>query len=277
MSSPQAIRPDRLDEPANAMAEARSIFPKGLVQPQGSFRFSIDALLLARFALPANTASLRESTVADLGTGCGVVALAMLLDTPQLCATGIDIDSVLTEAATANASRLGFSDRFTTHTVNLADIRKSLCAESAAIVVSNPPYRRVNQGRHAATALRTHALFETAGSLETFVNAAAYLVRNKGRFCCIYPAERLTQLITACTAARLEPKRLLMIHSKADREANLLLLETRKNANSGCTVDPPLILYTGEGETTTLTPEALAFCPHLACNPRGHQHTGERE
>ncbi|UZP66945.1 methyltransferase [Desulfovibrio mangrovi] len=254
--------------------QARSQFPRGLHQPEGSFRFAMDALLLARFALPAAT-SKKERTVADLGTGCGVVALAMLLDAPQLTATGLDIDPALTAAAQANAETLGLAERFTARTADLADIRNALPAESFDLVVSNPPYRRADQGRHAATQQRTNALFETAGGLETFVNAAGYLVRNKGRFCCIYPAERLAELMNALTAARLEPKHLRMVHSKTDREAVLVLLEARKNANSGCTIHPPLILYSGEGEATTLTPQALAFCPHLACNARGHQPTGD--
>ena len=57
---------------------ARDVFPAGLEQPEGSFRFSADALLLAKFtagqALPEN------AVLAELGTGCGVVSLAVLLE-----------------------------------------------------------------------------------------------------------------------------------------------------------------------------------------------------
>lgn len=266
--------PDTVPAAQDAAAHARSQFPRGLYQPEGSFRFAMDALLLARFALPAS-GSRKECTVADLGTGCGVVALAMLLDAPSMTATGLDIDPALAAAAQTNAASLGLEDRFAARTGNLADVRTMLAAETFDLVVSNPPYRRADQGRHSATQLRTNALFETAGGLETFVSAAGYLVRNKGRFCCIYPAERLTELMTALAAARLEPKHLRLVHSKQDREAVLVLLEARKNANSGCIIHPPLILYSGEGEATTLTPQALAFCPHLACNARGHHQIGD--
>lgn len=283
---------------AEAVTLARSRFPRGLLQPEGSFRFAMDALLLARFALPPETS--REQSVADLGTGCGVVALALLLDAlpgtpgtqcPQAApdsekptraqrrafmhATGVDIDPLLCEAATYNAAALGLADRFAVHTLNLTEVRDILSAESFDLVVTNPPYRRADQGRHAATERRTRALFETDGSLETFVRAGGFLVRNRGRFCCIYPAERLAALLTACTAARLEPKRLRMVHSKPDRDAALVLLEARKNAQPGCVTEPPLILYAGQGEATALTREALEFCPHLACNARGHYQYGD--
>lgn len=280
---------------AEAVALARSRFPRGLLQPEGSFRFAMDALLLARFALPPEGS--REQSVADLGTGCGVVALALLLDAlpgPEetqpppgsgptarsrrrafMHATGVDIDPLLCEAATYNAAALGLADRFAVHTLNLTEVRGILPAEGFDLVVTNPPYRRADQGRHAATERRTRALFETDGSLETFVRAGGFLVRNRGRFCCIYPAERLAALLTACTAARLEPKRMRMVHSKPDRDATLVLLEARKNAQPGCITEPPLILYTGQGEATALTREALEFCPYLACNARGHQQYGD--
>lgn len=255
-----------------AQEQARALFPRGLYQPEGSFRFSMDALLLARFALAVAPGT---ATVADLGTGCGVIALAMLLDGPGLTATGVDKDTTLTDAARRNANTLGVDHRFGIHTADLAAIREALPPESVDMVVSNPPYRRADQGRRSATAQRTDALFETAGTLDTFIRAAAYLVRNKGRFCCIFPAERIAELLTLCTHMRLEPKRMQLIHAKPDRDADLLLLESRKNAKPGCTIHPPLVLYTGEGDQTTLTAQALKFCPHLACNTRGRTLNGD--
>ena len=236
---------------------------------------------------PQGTAP-REHRVADLGTGCGAVALAMLLHAhdlrvrgripahcPVMTAAGWDIDRELTDAATHNAMLLGLARQFTVHTGDIALIRETHMAETADMVVANPPYRRPEQGRMPASTRRTRALFETEGALETFVRAAAYLVRNRQKFCSIYPAERLPDLITTCRNARLEPKRLRMVHSKADTEAILVLLETRKNAKPGCITQPPLILYAGQGAATTLTPLALSFCPHLACNPRGPQPDGD--
>ncbi len=59
-------------------------------------------------------------TVADLGTGCGVVGLALLLAHPGLTCIGIDIDGELAEAARQNAARLGLADRFRVLRADLA-------------------------------------------------------------------------------------------------------------------------------------------------------------
>lgn len=244
--------------------QARNYFPRGLFQPEGTFRFSMDALLLARFA-----ASPKIRKAIDLGTGCGIIGLTMLLENSELSVTGVDIQKQLILAAEQNAQLLGVAEKFHTLHTDIATIRKStLKAESADIVVSNPPYRRQNQGRHAATQERTCALFETHGALDTFMQAASFLVKNKGTFCCIFPAERLEELMLTCKQNRLTPKRIKFIHSKSDQNGVLVLLEARKNGNCGVIVEPPLILYHGTGEDTALTDEALTYCPYLKCNAR---------
>jgi len=281
---------EHLRQNAEAIEHARGYFPRGLLQPEGSFRFSLDALLLARFAalLPPYQNSCSDGgtkdsgkpfTFADLGTGCGVIALNILLDHPLAIGTGIDIGEELVEAARQNAVLLGVTDRFQASVLNLEQLsskagRVKLIdnalpkAELFDVVVSNPPYRKQNQGRHSTSTTRTQALFETEGTLRAFIHSAAYLVKNKGRFCCIYPAERLSELLVELTTAKLTPKRLRPVYSKADGDASLVLLEARKNGNSGITLEHPLVLYEGEGEKTALSSAAVTYCPALSCNSR---------
>jgi tRNA1(Val) A37 N6-methylase TrmN6 len=140
-----------------------------------------------------------------------------------------------------------------------------LAPESADLVVANPPYRRPDQGRLPA-ADRARALFEGLGRLEDFLDAATFLVRNRGRVVLVHLAERLAEVLAALASRRLEPKRLRLVHSRLDGEARLLLVEAVKNGAPGMVVEPPLILYDGRGAATALTAEALDFCPRLACN-----------
>jgi tRNA1(Val) A37 N6-methylase TrmN6 len=272
----QNLRPQKNTE--QDVHAAREYFPRGLLQPPDSFRFSADALLLAAWTAAAYGTPAKPLRFLDAGTGCGVVGLALclLLDTVQ--GTGFDIDPQLADAATHNAAMLGLGSRFSAVQADAQQVRAhaDITPESFDLVVTNPPYRRPDQGRHAATQQRTRALFETAGPLTAFVAASAYALRNKGRFFCIYPAERLPDLLCTLRPAGLEAKSLLPVHSRAEQPARLILLEARKNANSAITIHPPLVLYAGSGHRTHLTPEALAFCPFLGCNARGVQcHTQE--
>lgn len=266
--------------------EAREYFPRGLYQPPGTFRFSADALLLACFAASSLTAAgpsaaaqpedaaparAKSFTFMDTGTGCGVVGLALCLLNPAAKGTGIDINPQLVEAAWQNACLLGLETRFTGVHADASTLRmtQAVQPESCHVVVTNPPYRRPHQGRHSATEARTRALFETEGALDVFITASAFALRNKGRFFCVYPAERLPDLICTLREASLEPKTLLPVHSRINQPAKLALLEARKNANPAMTIQPPLILYEGSGNETRHTKQALDFCSFLACNARG--------
>lgn len=109
---------------------ARKHFPRGLLQPPGSFRFSSDALLLAAFAQTCCTERVQAGHaervqaplhVLDIGTGCGVVGLAILCQSPQHRVWGIDILPELIDAARHNAEHLGLADAFTAICANCGD------------------------------------------------------------------------------------------------------------------------------------------------------------
>ncbi|MHC1788704.1 tRNA1(Val) (adenine(37)-N6)-methyltransferase [Solidesulfovibrio sp.] len=245
---------------------ARAAFPRGLVQPEGGFRFGSDALLLAAFA-----AGLPGTRAADLGTGCGAAGLGWLLAATDETATvtGLDLEPAMIQAAGHNAAALGLAERFAARVVDVRRIREDAGPgpESCDLVLCNPPYRDPASGRRPPGPARDAARFEVGGSLPDFAAAAAYLLANKGFFACIHLAERLTHVAAALAACRLEIKRLLPVAPRAGAPARQLLVAARKNGGPGLRLEPPLVLYAGSGSQTRLTDAALAFCPFLACNP----------
>lgn len=245
--------------------EARTYFPRGLHQPQDGFRFSMDALLLAGFAGPGGA-----TDVVDLGCGCGVVGLGLLLrsEKPRLCVAGVDVNQQMLSCAIANADSLGFAERFAPVHCDVAAVRtcRELGPEQADLVVCNPPYRVPGTGKRPPDAGKDTARFEAVAPVADFVTAAGYLVRNRRRVCFIGLPERLPELFADMKAVRLEPKRVRFVHSRAAEASKLVLVEAVKNASAGLVVEPALALYEGQGDATRMTSEALAFCPFLACN-----------
>jgi tRNA1(Val) A37 N6-methylase TrmN6 len=241
------------------ITEARRRFPRGLCQPDGGFRFGSDSLLLASFARLEKT-----QRVLDLGTGCGVIASALLLQNEALLALGLDKDPAMAAAARENAEHLGLRDRFSILEGDVAGHRALAEIEGKGfdLVVSNPPYRRPESGRPSSTSRET-ALAEDRAGLGAFAAAAAYALENLKPWCVVLPAERTAELLRTAEDAGLRPKRLRFVHSRADEDARLILLEAVKNGRPGCRVQAPLVLYEGQGEATRPTKEALAFCPHL--------------
>lgn len=272
--------------PANA-PEARRLFPRGLVQPSASFRFSTEALLLAAFLMPR-----AGSRILDLGTGCGVVALATLCRQPDCFATGVDIQSELVAAARANAVALGFANAFTALCADLADpalfepaVREAprsrpggtaaalssaqrVAAASFDLVLANPPYRQGSRGRLPHSVARRIALFEEPDTLEVFCRAAFQALVPGGRFGIVYPASRFTELVAVLEHSRLFPLRALPLAPRQDAPPALVLVEALHTAPKDRPVpreEPPLILHEGQGPATRFSEEAVRFCPFLAC------------
>lgn len=242
---------------------ARNSFPTGLAQPENGYRFSLDPLLLACFARPK-----KDARLADLGTGCGVAALAALLAHPKVDqAVGIDIDPAMAGAAKHNAELLGLDERLQARCADIRHIRDVLPPESMHIVLANPPYRKLGTGQTCLNPDRDVARFEAHAKLEDFLSAASWLLANRGSAVFVYPAARLADLMLGCQKVKLAPKRLRFVHSRVDEPAKLVLMDAVKHAGAGLTAEPPLILYEGRGDDTRLTGQALTFCPFLSKNP----------
>lgn len=248
--------------------ERRALFPRGLAQPKQGYRFSLDSLLLASFARvpslsPRNCGPVRGM---DLGCGCGVVGLALLLahTGANLHLTGLDIQEEMIEFAGQNSRELGLDDAAE---FILSDV-SSYCEHGNALdfALANPPYRQTGQGRVSPGPSRAVARFEGQAGLEAFCRCATRTLKDKAPLFLVHLPERLVEVAEACRAAALRPKRVRFVHSRADEPARIMLLEARKNGNPGLVVEPPLALYEGRGEHTRMTAEALAFCPFLQCN-----------
>ena len=74
-----------------------------VIQPRRGYRFSIDAILLSEFVTIKP-----EDIVVDLGTGCGIIPLILLLTRRVGYAFGLEIQADLADQAARNAVLNGF-------------------------------------------------------------------------------------------------------------------------------------------------------------------------
>ena len=80
-------------------------------------------------------------------------------------------------------------------------------------------------------------------TLPDLIKTASYLLKHSGKFYMIYHPFRLAELISLLRKARLEPKRIRFVHSKAGEEAKMALVESVKGSGTWLKIDPPLYLY----------------------------------
>lgn len=216
-----------------------------LNQPRSGYRFSIDAVILAHLAEPP-----AEGTVLDLGTGCGVVPIMMAYRNPGLRVIGVEIQPSLAAVAQENVVANGMSERVRILEKDMGCLALADIGGPVDLVVSNPPYRRLNSGRvnpHSQKAIARH---EIKVDLETVLATARRALNLAGRFCVIYPAVRTVDLLAAMRAGGLEPKRLTMIHSTPGSPARLVAVTGIKAGGPELEVHPPLYLYHADGTYT---------------------------
>lgn len=226
---------------------AREAFPAGLEQPEGSFRFSADALLLARFTAEQDLPE--RAVLAELGTGCGVVSLAVLLEKQAWKSVGLEREAVLAEAAARNAASLGLEENFTplcgdvNSREDLRRMREVLASgENLSgppmfdAVMTNPPWRVEGDGRVPPSDLRRRALFGTAETFREFFSAAEALLKNNGLLTVVAGAERTADLL-ASLPKRLHPETLRFVFTKENAPAEFVLLMARKNGKGALRIE----------------------------------------
>lgn len=202
------------------------------------FRFGTDTFLLTDFVRIRG-----KEKLIDLGTGCGVIPILLLLRHPQLTAVGIDVLPENTALALKNAELNSVFDRFSAYTLNVKDVRDRFRPTSFDIAVSNPPFIEVERGSVSGNRLKAYARQEISANLADFIEAARYLLKSRGRFYLLLPVHRFVDAIHLLREKKLEPKRLRFIYPCQEREANLFLLESVKGGGKGLLVEPPLIIY----------------------------------
>jgi tRNA1(Val) A37 N6-methylase TrmN6 len=208
-----------------------------VIQKIGGPRFSLDAILLARFATVK-----KGDVVVDLGAGGGIVSLILATATEADRIVGIEIQSELADIARRNAILNRLEDKI--HIVE-EDLRAATEIHPAGqfdLLVSNPPYRRLGDGRINPDPLKAIARHEIKCTLEDVLRASFHLLKNRGRATFVYRPDRIADLITGCRNHRLEPKTAQFVHPGHDRDANLVLLQAIKNAQQGLKVLKPLMV-----------------------------------
>ena len=234
-------------------------FPRGLKQPEKGFRFSVDALLLSTFIRPG-----QNWKILDIGCGCGVIGLGVLLANPDinLEVTGVDCDPQMIAYAKENAYNFGFKDNYKAHLQDINQISSLVKAESFDLILMNPPYRSLSQGRISPYKEKNPARFEMSATLTTFIQAARFAVKNKRTVGIVYLAERLAEVMAELKVNTLTPKRIRPVYGRMDKPAKLFLLQAIKNGGPGLCFEPPLILYEDQ-PANMLTNQAKKFCPFL--------------
>jgi tRNA1Val (adenine37-N6)-methyltransferase len=198
-----------------------------------------DAILLASFINRPHA-----KTILDVGTGCGIIALALAQKSdPDTKIHAIDIDESSIIECKNNFKISPWNEQLEAEYINFLEFPKN----NYDIIVSNPPYFRdalLNPDLYKQKA-RHQDDFDMNQFAEFCFNSSSPI----GLVYLIYPYNDLDYLITVFENQKLFVNKLLNIHSKKSKEANRVVLEFGKNRT--LSKSETLIIYTEDNQYTS--------------------------
>ena len=218
-----------------------------VIQRADAFRFGTDAVLLADFAAPR-----RHDRVCDLGTGTGIIPLLLYARENTISADAVEIQPDMADMAARSMAMNGLNEKIRVLPGDLRSIRTLLPHARYDLVTCNPPYGKAGGTLLNPDASKRLARHEESCAIEDVACAAAWLLQNGGRLCCVFPAARMIELSDAMRKYRMAPKRIRMVHSRVEKAAHLCLMEGMLDARPGLIIEPPLVIY---DENNAYTPE----------------------
>lgn len=210
--------------------------------------FTVDSLALSWFS-----AQKKWDQAVDLCSGCGIVPMLWHRGRERPGkAWAVELQAEAVRQLRESIALSGIAGLEIVHG-DLRELRGVLSPGGRDLVTCNPPYYAAGSGAVGAERLARH---EAACTLDDVVSAAARLLRNGGRFCLCHLPERLPDILEAMRVHGLEPKRLRLCQAGAEKAPWLVLLEGKKGARPGLTVEPVLLLKEHDAPTR----EALEIC-----------------
>lgn len=218
-----------------------------IYQDTNMFNFSLDSVLLPNFI----TINKNVKKVLDVGCGNGPIPLILSTKTNAEI-IGVEIQKEVASLAQNSIELNNLENQITIINDDIKKVNKKYPTESFDIITCNPPYFEVKKtSRVNKNDYKTLARHEVALTLEDLFKISKKLLKNNGIIGIVHRPERLIDILLLMRKYNLEPKKIRYVYPKEKKDANILLVEGKKNGNKGLKILPPLYTHNEDGSYTT--------------------------
>lgn len=217
-------------------------------QDSEMFNFSIDSVLLPNFV------TLNKNIKNILDIGCGNLPISLILTTKtDAKIMAVEIQKDVYDIALKNLKLNKMEEKIELINDDINDLYKKIATESFDVIVSNPPFFKVNANSHFnKNDYKTIARHEINLNLDDIFKIAKKLLKNNGVIAIVHRPERLIDIINTMQKYNIMPKKIQFAYPKENKEANILLVEGTKNGKSGLKIMPPLFIHNLDGSYTEM-------------------------
>jgi len=217
-----------------------------IIQNRKEFCFGIDSVILSDFAKEIKAGS----TVLDLGTGTGIIGLLLCGKSKLKNVIGVEIQKHVADMAERSIKLNGLENKFQIINEDINNLGKIIDKQSIDVVVTNPPYKKINTGVTNINEAKLISRHEVKCTLEEIIKISEQLLKYDGAFYMVHRPDRLTDILFYLRKYKLEPKLIKFVYPKPDKPPKLVLIKCIKNANQFLKIEKPLIIYKESGEYT---------------------------
>ncbi len=190
-----------------------------IIQSSNLYRFTSDAVLLARFP------DKNYPKVLDLCSGSGIVGLHFYGQNGCQTVDFVEIQKPLADMCLESVALNGLGDKMTVINCDL----KYFNGNGYDAVFCNPPYKKRGSGILSDNEHIAICRAEVKCTLEDIVKCAYRSLKSGGHLFMCHKPERLTDLLTTFRSNGIEPYRLRFVRGKNSNEAYLFLIDGVKD------------------------------------------------
>lgn len=219
---------------------------KYIVQNTQMFNFSLDSVLLPNFV------TLNKNIKNILDIGCGNAPIPLILSTKtNALITGVEIQKDVYDLAVKSVKINNLENQIKIINADINELYNKFETESFDVITCNPPFFKVSeQSNLNKSDYKTIARHEVKLNLDDIFKISKKLLKNNGYIAIVHRPERLLDILESMKKYNIEPKKIQFIYPKINMEANILLVEGKKNGNKGLKILPPIYTHLENGEYT---------------------------
>lgn len=217
-----------------------------IFQDTDSFSFSLDSVLLPNFI------TINKNIKEVLDIGCGNAPIPLILSTKtDANITGIEIQEKIANLAKKSVAINNLENKIKIFNADIKDYALGIESDYYDIITCNPPFFKVAEGSNFNEKdAKTIARHEVTLNLEDILMISRKLLKNNGILGIVHRPDRLVEILCMMKKYNIEPKKIRFVYPKEGMEANILLVEGKKNGKPGIKILSPLIAHEKNGEYT---------------------------
>ena len=217
-----------------------------IMQDSEMFNFSLDSVLLPNFV------TINKNIEKVLDIGCGNAPIPLILSTKTKAKiVGVEIQKDSYDLAVESVKMNDLENQIEIVNQDINEYYKFDKTDSYDIITCNPPFfKYIETSNINKNDYKTIARHEVKLNLDNIFNIAKKLLKNNGVIAIVHRPERLVEILESMKKNNIEPKKLRFVYPKKNMEANILLIEGKKNGKPGLKILPPLYSHLENGEYT---------------------------